>query len=173
MLFLVFHLLTAKNEFKPLVIFYYLVFTALCAGIWFGVTMLISYFSKSFDNKLEEDERNASVSLTRIREELRRKPWQVLLIPGEDGLFFLPLLYIGINPLSAFIASALFAAAHCAYKSLNACMGTFFIAFFLCLLVLPQGIIPMVAGHLIVDISVFLFLPYMNKRAIENPDLPL
>lgn len=169
LLFLIFHLLTEKNEFKPLVVLYYLLFTALIAGIWFGATMLLSYFSKSYDNKLEEEEQSAALSLSQIRNELRRNPWQILLIPGEDGLFFLPLLYIGINPLSAFIAAALFAAAHCAYKSLSACIGTFFIAFFLCLLVLPYGIIPMVAGHLIVDISVFLLLPYMNSTGSRVP----
>ncbi|OGV51713.1 MAG: hypothetical protein A2017_10245 [Lentisphaerae bacterium GWF2_44_16] len=168
LLFLIFHLLTEKNEFKPLVIVYYLLFTALLAGLWFGGNILLSYFSKSYDDKLEEDEQNASIALMKIKAEVKRNPWQILLIPGEDGFFFLPLLYIGINPLSAFIAAALFAAAHCAYKSLNACIGTFFIAYFLCLLVLPQGIIPMVAGHLIVDISVFLCLPYMNKTKLDG-----
>ena len=86
LLFLIFHLLTEENEFRPLVVLYYLLFTALIAGIWFGATMLLSYFSKSYDNKLEEEEQSAALSLSQIRNELRRNPWQILLIPGEDGL---------------------------------------------------------------------------------------
>ena len=88
----------------------------------------------------------------------------MLLIPGEDGLFFLPLLYTGINPLTALGASILFGFAHIGYKSRTACAMTSAIAFMICLFVIPYGIINAVIGHLIVDLSVFSLLPFINME---------
>ena len=91
----------------------------------------------------------------------------MLLIPGEDGLFFLPLIYTGINPLTALGASILFGFAHIGYKSKAACAMTSVIAFMICMFVIPYGIINAVIGHLIVDLSVFSVLPFIKMETDE------
>jgi Tfp pilus assembly protein PilF len=87
-----------------------------------------------------------------LAQDFLKRPWEFLLIAGEDGIFFLPLLYIGISVPAAILASALFAAMHYRNKPLLALVGTFLISTVNVLSVLPHGILAMVLGHFTVDI---------------------
>lgn len=87
---------------------------------------------------------------------IRRHPIRLaLLIPGEDGIFFVPLLWVGITPLTAGIAAAAFAAIHYPEYSIRACAPKFVFLFGVAMVVLPHGIGSVVVGHLLVDAIAF------------------
>lgn len=163
-IFVLLHLWHTGFDFNPLWVLFYLALILLVAVLWFAMNYVLSVLSRKYEAVLDAEEAAVPYKLSVLCSDVRRKPWLLLLIPGEDGIFFLPLLYIGVNPLTAFAASLLFALAHAGYKSRSAMAGTFLIAFAVCLLILPNGIIPVMIGHLIVDITVFLILFYFEKK---------
>ena len=145
-----------------------MLYVALAGGV--SLTLLLFHVlmlrmgGEKYKEKSCAEDIEAARSLSEIMRLIKREPWQLLLIPGEDGLFFLPLLYTEINPLTALGASILFGFAHIGYKSRMACAMTSAIAFMICLFVIPYGIINAVIGHLIVDLSVFSLLPFINME---------
>lgn len=82
-----------------------------------------------------------------------RKPWRLLQLPAEDGFFLLPLLYLGISPLSALIAALGFGFIHYPEKPARTCWVISIIIFFIALFVLPYGIWTVIAGHATLDLS--------------------
>lgn len=82
-----------------------------------------------------------------------RPPWRVLLrVPAEDGVFLVPLLYVGVNPLTAGISGSLFALAHLPnypfWSTIPKGISYFLVGLFL----LPWvGIWPIVLGHVLLD----------------------
>jgi hypothetical protein len=101
------------------------------------------------DFGVREEEPKASND--RIDRMITEKPWRLLLIPAEDGLFLLPLLYIGITSLSAAVAATLFAAMHYPLFSWKYCVPKGIAYFFVAMLILPAGIWSVVVAHLLVD----------------------
>lgn len=91
--------------------------------------------------------------------EIKHHPIRLaLLIPGEDGIFFVPLLWVGITPLTAGVAAAAFAAVHLPEYSIRACVPKFVFLFAVAMVVLPHGIGSIVVGHLLVDAIAFTTL---------------
>jgi hypothetical protein len=89
---------------------------------------------------------------TQIISEAKRRPLRLaLLLPGEDGFFFVPLLWVGITPVTAGVATAAFAAAHYPQFPLRTCAVKFVFLFCIAVMVLPHGLGSVVAGHLILD----------------------
>jgi len=163
-IFVLFHFYEKGIDFNPLWVAFYLSLIVVIAALWFAFNYLLSVISKKYKDALDFEEAALPRKLSVLCSDVKRRPWLLLLIPGEDGIFFLPLLYVGLNPFTAFAASALFALAHAGYKSRSAMTGTFLIAFVVCLTILPNGIIPVIIGHFIVDITVFLILLYMERQ---------
>ena len=95
---------------------------------------------------------------------IRRKPWLFLLVAGEDGFFFLPLLYIGITPLSATVAMGIFTLMHFREKPISALPPTFLFCVANVLIVLPHGILPMVIGHALLDAIAFSIIPKLKRK---------
>ncbi len=94
---------------------------------------------------------------------IKRHPLRLaLLIPGEDGIFFVPLLWVGITPLTAGVAAAAFAAVHLPEYSIRACAPKFVFLFAVAMVVLPQGIGSVVVGHLLVDAIAFTTLNLLS-----------
>jgi hypothetical protein len=166
--FLAWHIYAKGFRLDLLRLILYLGIVGGFAALWLISEFLYEKFSGRDDSTpMSWQEIRAMETLLEICREVWKKPWMALLIPGEDGLFFLPLLYIGINPFSALLAALAFGAAHLVCKPLFACLGTAVISYFLCLFVLPYGIGAMIVGHLIVDLSVFAMMPYL-KRKLEK-----
>ena len=95
--------------------------------------------------------------------EIKRHPIRLaLLIPGEDGIFFVPLLWVGITPLTAGVAAAAFAAVHYPEYSIRACVPKFVFLFGIAMVVLPHGIGSVVVGHLLVDAMAFTALNLLS-----------
>src|SRR6185312_5078560 len=103
------------------------------------------------------DENEAQDVNERIQSSVKKEPWRLLLIPAEDGFFLLPLLYVGITPISAAIAAALFAAAHYPSFPWRYCIPKGVAYFFIALFVLPAGIWSVVIAHLIIDLTAIGF----------------
>lgn len=83
---------------------------------------------------------------------LRRRPYLVLLVPGEDGLVLVPLLAYGLGPVSAAVAALAFGAMH--YNrpyTLGPCVSKAIACYISCLLVLPHGLLTVIVGHLCFD----------------------
>ncbi len=97
------------------------------------------------------DEADADFTGEQMISELRKRPWQLLLIPAEDGFFLLPLLYAGVDPVSAVVAAFLFGLAHYLFFPGLVCIPKGVAYFFVALFILPYGIWSVVLGHLIVD----------------------
>jgi uncharacterized membrane protein YfhO len=104
------------------------------------------------------DEKEADTTNERFFSMLKREPWKFLLIPGEDGFFLLPLLYVGISPVSVAIAAFLFAVAHYPAFPWRYCIPKGIAYFFVALLILPYGIWSVVTAHLIVDVGLWTVL---------------
>jgi hypothetical protein len=104
--------------------------------------------------------------------EIKRHPIRLaLLIPGEDGIFFVPLLWVGITPLTAGVAAAAFAAVHYPQYSIRACVPKFVFLFGIAMVVLPHGIGSVVVGHLLVDAMAFTALNLLSddEAAASSP----
>ena len=102
----------------------------------------------------------------RIIGAVKRRPLRsLLLLPGEDGLFFVPLLWVGITPVTAAVATAAFAAFHYPQYPLKFCAGKFVLLFCIAVVVLPHGLGSVVAGHLILDTLLFT----IGGRLFMNP----
>lgn len=169
--FLAWHVCVNGFQFDFFRFLLYLGIVGAFAGIWLLSEFLYEKISRRDDSTpMSRQEIKAMETLLEICREVRKKPWMVLLIPGEDGLFFLPLLYVGVNPFTALIAAVVFGAAHLVCKPFFACLGTAVISYFLCIFVLPYGIGAMIAGHLIVDLSVFAMTPYLKRKLEKEKD---
>jgi hypothetical protein len=165
-MFLGYHCVTADVRFNPVWVAVYVGVTFLlanaCVGVEFLVNRMRSQTSESLDG-LTPEERQCVRKMDAQGHRIWRNPRLFLLIAGEDGFFFLPLLYLGINPATAIAAAALFALMHYRDKPNFALAGTFLITAANVLIVLPHGILPMVFGHCILDATAFGMVPVLRK----------
>jgi hypothetical protein len=84
-------------------------------------------------------------------------------VAGEDGVFFLPLLYIGISPTVALVASFAYAILHYPLFPLWACAMKGLFLYTVAIWILPHGIMTVVVGHLINDGLLFVLTPHLQK----------
>lgn len=101
-----------------------------------------------------------------MRHLLRRPLRELLLVPGEDGLFFVPLLLVGVTWWTALPVALLFGLANVRAFSWEAPAVKAVAIYIACLVVLPHGIPHVVAGHPLLDaiaVAGFAFL-------VEGPD---
>ncbi len=82
-----------------------------------------------------------------------RPSWRVLLrVPAEDGVFLVPLLYVGVTPLTAAISGSLFALAHLPNYPFWSTVPKGISYFLVGLFLLPWvGLWPIVIGHVLLD----------------------
>lgn len=120
------------------------------------MTMLEKFGPKNL-NQGEADAENE-----RFFNAIKKKPWTLLLVPAEDGLFLLPLLYVGISPISAAVAAFLFAVSHYPSFPWRFCLPKGVAYFFIALFILPYGIWSVIVAHLFMDAAIFLFLLFVK-----------
>ena len=133
-------------------------------GIFLGIfavialtTVAMAVLQRKFGVKWL-DEKDAEQTSEKIISGFKKRPWEFLLIPAEDGFFLLPLLYIGINPLSAAVAAFCFGVMHYPLYPWQACVPKGIAYFFVALFVLPYGIWSVIVAHLSVDAILILAL---------------
>lgn len=89
---------------------------------------------------------------------------EVLFTPSEDGLICVPILLVGINPFTAFLGGLTFGFLHLGRFTYFECIGKAVIYGLVCYLILPLGLLTLVAGHLITDLVGVIFLKLIKKR---------
>lgn len=82
----------------------------------------------------------------------------ILGTPGEDGFICVPVLLAGINPISAIVGGLVFGFLHLArWTYLDSIVKAILYAF-VCLFVLPHGLLTVVVGHIAIDVIVLKVL---------------
>jgi hypothetical protein len=116
------------------------------------------------DSTLDPNE-EAMATANAVYSHVRKEPWKLLMVAGEDGVFFLPLLYIGISPVAALSASFAYAVMHYQLFPLWACGMKWLVCYIVAIWILPHGIMTVVVGHLINDGLLFVLTPHLQKLA--------
>jgi prepilin-type N-terminal cleavage/methylation domain-containing protein len=150
---LVFHAFHAPFSMNALAIVAFLGILVV-SGVVFIVAMAVI---ERFGMKGLED-KEADMATERLFFMWKKEPWRFLEVPAEDGFFLLPLLYLGVSPISAAVAASLFAVAHYPAFPWRYCLPKGMIYFFVALFILPYGIWSIVVAHLLVDAGIFAFL---------------
>jgi hypothetical protein len=89
----------------------------------------------------------------------------IVFTPAEDGLICVPLLLVGLNPISAIGGGIVFGILHlrgCTYLD---CIFKTAIYSLVCLFVLPHGLLTVVVGHFVNDFVGWVALKAMLKFA--------
>lgn len=86
----------------------------------------------------------------------KRRPWtQAILVVGEDGFFFVPLLLVGISPLTAAVVSVTYAAMHYPEFPVKHCVAKVVLLYLIATVILPHGLGSVIVGHLVLDAFVY------------------
>lgn len=95
----------------------------------------------------------------------------ILLVPTEDALICVPLLLVGINPASVCVAGLLFGAMHLGGYTYMECIGKCIYYAAACALVLPHGLLTVIAGHFMLDflgLAVLLVTTTILKKKVNT-----
>ena len=144
-------------EFSPLGVLGYFLISTLIA-IAFVVLRIAGRFAKlnqyhffpiSGEQKIESgnwvaDKAAYVISMTRGR--------QILYSVTEDGLICVPLLLVGLNFATSFIGGVIFGFMHIGRFTYLECLVKALIYCVVCLVILPQGILTVIAGHLTLNL---------------------
>jgi tetratricopeptide (TPR) repeat protein len=85
----------------------------------------------------------------------------LLLLPGEDGLFRVPILLLGTNWLNSTIFGIIFGFCHIGNRSALKCLGTSIMITIANLVVLPHSLLSCIIGHVISDLIGIKFVKYL------------
>ncbi|MCW8932660.1 MAG: hypothetical protein OQL19_20795 [Gammaproteobacteria bacterium] len=89
----------------------------------------------------------------------------IFFIASEDGLICVPLLFSGLNPFSILVAGVVFGWLHLARFTYLECIVKGLTYTIICYLVLPAGILTVIAGHYLTDILGFIVLKIAKNHA--------
>jgi len=156
---LAFYFITSHFTFDPL---------------WFLMSMMVSFgaFLLYILTVVTFNGDNKSEAFNEQQQFVKSKnTWNSYLVAMEDGVFLLPLLFVGITPLTVGIATILFGVFNCSNSSKVFCAVQMLAYFIVGLWVLPYGIWPVVAAHIIVGTLVTYNLSSwldLNDNAVKN-----
>lgn len=96
----------------------------------------------------------------------------VVFIAAEDGLICVPVLLIGLSPITAVLAGIVFGWLHLPRFTYFECLIKSITYTIVCLLVLPKGILTVVVGHYLTDGFGWLVLKFTKKyiNKLESPN---
>jgi len=128
-------------------------YIAIVLGIGGVAGLLRLWCSEKSEVDLENEEFSGRAK------ELSAKPVRLFAsIPAQDGFFFVPLVYLGITPVSATVAGLAFGLFHYPANPLWSCLVKAAFLSLIAYFVLPFGVLTTIAGHLVIDAVVFLGL---------------
>jgi hypothetical protein len=97
----------------------------------------------------------------------------ILSTPAEDGLICVPVLLVGIGPLSAVLGGIAFGFLHLGRFTYLECIGKSITYALVCYFVLPHGVLTVAVGHLIMNGVAFVGIQVarrkLSKRLRSNP----
>lgn len=102
---------------------------------------------------------------SRLTQAKRRPGMELILLTGEDGFFFVPILLLGINPVTAAIVALAYAATHYPEFPVKHCIVKAVLLFLIVIVVLPNGLGSVIVGHMFLD----LFAYHIWNRSLSQP----
>lgn len=129
-----------------------------------GLRRLLGMSDTGHSSSLEDADPPISRTVRWLCNDPRQTLKVLLLLPGEDGLFFVPLWTIGINPITALICAGLYAFAHTGQYHLRHVIIKMTGLFLVALFVLPRGLLNVIIGHAIVDGVGLVAFRIVDKR---------
>lgn len=90
----------------------------------------------------------------------------ILLTPSEDGLICVPVILAGINPVSVVLGGLTFGFLHLGRFTYLDCIGKGVIYSLVCLLILPHGLLTVIAGHFGMDLLALASLKVIKSKAL-------
>ena len=88
----------------------------------------------------------------------------VLSTPAEDGLICVPVLLLGIGPLSAALGGVVFGFLHLGRFTYLECIGKSITYAAVCYFILPYGVLTVVLGHAIMNGVAFVGLQIARRK---------
>jgi len=88
----------------------------------------------------------------------------ILFTPAEDGLICVPVLLVGVSAISAAFGGIFFGILHLGRFTFFECLSKTIYYILVCYFVLPNGLLNIVVGHLVINALSFALL----KLAIHN-----
>jgi len=92
----------------------------------------------------------------------------VLSTPAEDGLICVPVLLVGIGPLSAALGGLSFGLLHLGRFTYLECIGKSITYAAVCYFVLPHGVLTVVLGHVIMNGIAFVGIQIAKRKLSEK-----
>jgi len=133
---------------------------------WIPVLMLtyvflmgVSFYVASRFPVSEESIKRTNKKISLYSAFLKKYPLSILLVPGEDGLFFVPVVASGfrLDVLVAF--SLIFGLLHVTSRSIRDCLVVSFTSGLILYLVIPlSGILAWTVSHLLCDLIIVAIL---------------
>jgi len=144
-----------------------LVWIAIYIAIAIGIGLLFGLVVNPILDRFAQAQRiDVTAYGDRRAEQVKRRPWvEALMLPGEDGFFFVPLLLIGINPVTAALASVAYAAIHYPEFPIKHCVSKVLALYLIATLVLPHGLATVVLGHVLLDAFAYV----LWTRTVSQP----
>lgn len=147
-----------------------LVWIGVYLAIALGVGLLFAFVANPIIERVIPNQNiNVSPHGDRRLGEAKRRPWlEALLLPGEDGFFFVPLLLVGITPITATVTAVAYAAIHYPEFPVKHCFSKAVAVFLIATLVLPHGLGSVVIGHLILDALTYQLWSQRTSRSVVS-----
>jgi len=98
---------------------------------------------------------------------------QYFTTPTEDALVCVPALLVGISPISAIVGGLVFGIIHLGRFTYLECIAKWVGYSAVIYLVLPQGLLTVIAGHFVADFLILGFLKFVAEphlRKMKNVD---
>jgi hypothetical protein len=92
----------------------------------------------------------------------------ILSSPAEDGLICVPVLLLGISPVSALMGGFAFGLLHIGRFTYLECIGKGVTYTLLCYFLLPYGVLTVVIGHLIMNGVTFVALQVGRRKLLAQ-----
>jgi hypothetical protein len=92
----------------------------------------------------------------------------VLSTPAEDGLICVPVLLVGVGPLSVVLGGLAFGFLHLARFTYLECIGKSITYAAVCYFVLPHGVLTVVLGHVIMNGIGFVGIQIARRKFPEK-----
>jgi hypothetical protein len=125
-----------------------------------------------YPRNTQNDEANVSAAELDLKwVQFTEKQLPRRLIPfaaTEDGLICVPVLLVGVGPVSAVIGGIAFGLLHLARYSYFECLGKALYYSLAIYVVLPHGVLTVAAGHIATDVFGLIVLRLVKRKVVAN-----
>lgn len=125
-----------------------------------------------YPRNTQNDELNVSAEELDLKwvqfTEKKLPPRLIPFAAAEDGLICVPVLLVGISPVSAVIGGIAFGVLHLARFSYFECLGKALYYSLAIYVVLPHGVLTVAVGHIATDVFGLIVLHLVKRKVVAN-----